>query len=259
MKLAGRVALITGSGSGMGREAALLFSREGATVVVVDRDGAAAQATVDAIAGEGGSAAAEICDVASVEQLRALFRRVGSEHEALHVLYAHAGVPGAAGLDDVTEEEWQLAIDVNMKSAFFCTSFAAPLLRKAGGKGSIIYTSSASGLVGSMYSPLYSMAKGGIVNFTRAVALALAADGVRANVLCPGPIETPMLPLFFGRTASADAEIDEEMRGFIAAAVPMGRPGRTGEVAATALWLASDDSSFVTGVAIPIDGGLTAR
>ena len=110
-----------------------------------------------------------------------------------------------------------------------------------------------------MYSPLYSMAKGGIVNFTRAVALALAGDGVRANVLCPGPIETPMLPLFFGRTASADAEIDEEMRGFIAAAVPMGRPGRTGEVAATALWLASDDSSFVTGVAIPIDGGLTAR
>ena len=199
--------------------------------------------------------------MASVEQLREMFSRVGNgAHEALHVLYAHAGMPGAAGLDALTEEEWQgLVIDVNMKSAFFCTSFAAPLLRKAGGKGSIIYTSSASGLVGSMYSPLYSMAKGGIVNFTRAVALALAKDGVRANALCPGPIETPMLPLFFGRTATAEAEIDDEMRGFIAAAVPMGRPGLTGEVAATALWLASDDSSFVTGVALPIDGGLTAR
>jgi NAD(P)-dependent dehydrogenase (short-subunit alcohol dehydrogenase family) len=258
MKLEGRVALITGAGSGMGREAAQLFAREGAEIVVVDRDGAAAQRTVDGIVADGGAATAEICDVASVPQLRGLFDRVGARHDALHVLYAHAGMPGAAGLD-VSEEEFDVAIDVNMKSAFFCTSFAAPLLRGSGGKGSIIYTSSASGLVGSLYSPLYSMAKGGIVNFTRAIALTFARDGVRANALCPGPIDTPMLPLFFGRTPSAESEIDEEMCGFIAAAVPMGRPGSTSEVAATALWLASDDSSFVTGVALPIDGGLTAR
>jgi len=256
MKLEGRVAVVTAAGSGMGRESALLFASEGAHVVVADLDGDAAGRTAAEIAAAGGSAAAEQCDVSSVAELRALFERVDADHGVLHVLYAHAGIPGAAGLD-ITEEDFQRSVDVNMKSAFFSTSFGAPLLRKAGGKGSIIYTSSASGLVGSMYSPLYSMAKGGIVNFTRSVALALAKDGVRANALCPGPIDTPMLPLFFGRTPGT--AVDDEMRGFIAAAVPLGRPGTTPEIAATALWLACDDSSFVTGVALPVDGGLTAR
>jgi NAD(P)-dependent dehydrogenase (short-subunit alcohol dehydrogenase family) len=258
MKLAKRVALVTAAGSGMGREAALLFAQEGAHVIVVDIRGNAAEQTVADVEAAGGSASAAVCDVSSVTALRELFDRVGREHGVLHVLYAHAGIPGAAGLD-VTEEEFQLSIDLNMKSAFFCTSLGAPLLRGAEGKGSIIYTSSASGLVGSAYSPLYSMAKGGIVNFTRSVALTLAKDGVRANAICPGPIDTPMLPIFFGRTPSSGAAVDDEMRGFIAAAVPMGRPGRASEVAATALWLASDDSSFVTGVALPVDGGLTAR
>jgi NAD(P)-dependent dehydrogenase (short-subunit alcohol dehydrogenase family) len=180
---------------------------------------------------------------------------VEERHGVLHVLYNHAGVPGGAGLE-LDEDDWQLAIDVNMKSAFFCTELGLPLLRKAGGKGSIIYTSSASGLVGSRYSPLYSMAKGGIVNFMRGVALTVAKEGVRANAICPGPIDTPMLPLFYGRTPGT--KVDDEMRGFIANVIPMARAGRPSEVAKVALFLASDDSSYVTGVALPVDGGLTA-
>lgn len=255
-KLEGRVALVTASGSGMGREVALLFAAEGAHVVVADLDADAAERTAGEISSGGGSATARVCDVSSVAELRGLFDAIEGDHGVLHVLHAHAGIPGAAGLD-ISEEDFQRSIDVNMKSAFFCTSFAAPLLRRSGGKGSIIYTSSASGLVGSLYSPLYSMAKGGIVNFTRSVALTFAKDGVRANALCPGPIDTPMLPLFFGRTPGT--VVDDEIRGFIAAAVPLGRPGTTSEIAGAALWLASDDSGFVTGVALPIDGGLTAR
>jgi NAD(P)-dependent dehydrogenase (short-subunit alcohol dehydrogenase family) len=258
VKLADRVALITAAGSGMGRESALLFAREGATVVVVDRDGDAAQRTVDDIAAAGGAASAATCDVSRVDELRALFDRVEQEHGVLHVLFNHAGIPGPAGLD-VSEEDWQLAVDVNQKSAFFCTSFGLPLLRKAGGKGSIIFTASTTGLVGSPYSPLYSMTKGAVVNFTRGVAVALASEGIRANAICPGPIETPMLPLFFGRTPSLEARVDDEIRGFIAAAVPMGRPGQPSEIAAAALFLACDDSSFVTGVPLPVDGGFTAR
>ena len=250
--------MITAAGSGMGRAAALLFAAEGAHVVVVDRDADAAGRTVADIASAGGAASVEVCDVSDVEALRAMFGRVDAAHGVLHALWSHAGIPGAAGFD-ITEEEWYRAIDVNMKSAFFCTSFGVPLLRKAGGKGSLVYTASVSGLVGSPYSPLYSMAKGGIVNFTRATAVALAKDGIRANVICPAAIDTPMLPLFFGRTTSDQSAIDAEMQGFIAATVPLGRAGTTGEIAATVLWLASDDSSFVTGVALPVDGGFTAR
>jgi NAD(P)-dependent dehydrogenase (short-subunit alcohol dehydrogenase family) len=257
--LAGRVALVTAAGSGMGRASALLFGREGASVVVVDLDTEAAERTVQEIVGAGGKAVAETCDVSNVEQLRGVFQRVDQEFGVLHVLYNHAGTPGAAGLEDVDEAAWQQSIDVNMKSAFFGTAFGIPLLRKADGKGSIIYTASVSGIVGSPYSPLYSMAKGGIANYMRGVALALAKDGIRANCICPGPIDTPMLPVFFGRTPDLAARADDEIRGFVAQAVPMGRPGQPDEIASVALFLASDSSSFVTGVALPVDGGYTAR
>jgi len=257
--LSGRVALVTAAGSGMGRASAILFAREGATVVVVDLDRNAADETVSEIERAGGKALAEACDVADVEQLRGVFKGVEREFGVLHVLYNHAGIPGPAGIEDVSEEEWHHAIDVNMKSAWFGTALGIPLLRKADGKGSIIYTASTSGLVGSTMSPLYSMAKGGIVNFTRGVALRLAGDRIRANVICPGPIDTPMLPRFFGRTPEQVAKAKENMTEFMAAAVPMGRAGDPEEIAGAALFLASDSSSYVTGVALPVDGGYTAR
>ncbi len=175
----------------------------------------------------------------------------------LHVLYNHAGIPGPGGMD-VPEDEWEFAVNVNLKSAFYATSFGLPLLQKAEGKGSIIFTSSISGLVGSSLSPHYSMTKGGIVVFMKSIAIRHAKEGIRANAICPGPTDTPMLPLFFGR-APGSANVDEEVRGFIAQAVPMGRPGRPTELASAALFLACDDSSFITGVALPVDGGYIAR
>jgi NAD(P)-dependent dehydrogenase (short-subunit alcohol dehydrogenase family) len=243
----------------MGRASALRFAQEGATVVIVDLSREAAQRTASEIEDAGGTAIAEACDVANLDQLRGVFERVRQEFGVLHVLYNHAGIPGPAGLEDVSEEEWHRAIDVNMKSAWFGTAFGLPLLRQADGKGSLIYTASTSGLVGSTMSPLYSMAKGGIVNFTRGVALALAGDGIRANCICPGPIDTPMLPQFFGRTPEQRAAAQEKMSDFMVQAVPMGRAGNPTEIAEAALFLASDASSYITGVPLPVDGGYTAR
>ncbi|MBM3679230.1 MAG: SDR family oxidoreductase [Actinobacteria bacterium] len=257
MKLENRVALVTAGGSGMGRESCLLFAAEGATVVVVDLDLAAAESTVEAIESTGGTAIALRCDVSSVEQLRGVFDRVAERFGVLHVLYNHAGIPGPGGLD-VPEDEWERAVGVNLKSAFYGTAFGLPLLEKAGGKGSIIYTASISGLVGSSLSPHYSMTKGGVVLLMKSIAVRHAKDGIRANAICPGPTDTPMLPQFFGR-APGSANADDEVRGFVAAAVPMGRPGQPSEIARAALYLACDDSSFVTGVALPVDGGYMAR
>lgn len=257
MKLDNRIALITASGSGMGRESALLFASEGATVVVVDLDLSAAENTLEAIESIGGTAIALQCDVANVEQLRDVFDEVGRRFGVLHVLFNHAGIPGPGGMD-VPEDEWDRVVAVNLKSAFYGTSFGIPLLEQAGGKGSIIFTSSVSGLVGSTQSPHYSMTKGGIVMLMKAVALRYAKDGIRANAICPGATDTPMLAQFFGR-APGSADVDAEIRGFLEAGVPMGRACHASEIARAALYLASDDSSFVTGVALPVDGGYTAR
>lgn len=258
MKLKDRVALVTAGASGMGRATAQQFAAEGAHVVIADlNEEAAVTAAEEITESTEGSAKGVACDVSKVADLKALFDGVGSEHGKLHVLHNHAGIPGAAGID-MSEDEWQLAIDINMKSAFFGTSLATPLLKEADGKGSVIFTGSTTGLVGSPFSPLYSMTKGGVILFMKGYALSVAKEGVRANAICPGPIETPMLPLFFGRTPTEEG-VTETIRGFVAQAVPAGRPGQPSEIATAALFLACDDSSFVTGVALPVDGGYTAR
>lgn len=255
MLLKDRVAVITAGGSGMGRAAARRMAAEGATVVVADIDLDAADGTVAAISADGGSAVSRRVDVADVGQLRDLMAFVDSEFGVLHVLFNHAGMPGPAGLD-ITEEEWTTTIDVNLKSAWYGTALAVPLLERSEGKGSIIYTASVTALIGSPYSPLYSLTKGGVVALMRAVALKLA-PGVRANAICPGPVDTPMLPRFFGREPGA--VVSDEMRGFIEGYVPMKRASQPEEIAETVLYLASDMSSFVTGHAIPVDGGIIAK
>jgi len=258
MKLKDRVAVVTAAASGMGRATAEAFAAEGAHVVIADLNQEAAVAAAREITDStAGSATGVACDVSKVEDLEALFDQIGSEHGKLHILHNHAGIPGAAGID-LSEDEWQFAVDVNMKSAFFATKFATPLLKEADGKGSVIFTGSTTGIVGSPFSPLYSMTKGGVILFMKGYALSVAKEGIRANAICPGPIETPMLPLFFGRTPTEEG-VTETIRGFVAQAVPAGRPGRPAEIATAALFLASDDSSFVTGVALPVDGGYVAR
>ncbi|MBM3679242.1 MAG: SDR family oxidoreductase [Actinobacteria bacterium] len=255
-RLEGRVAVVTAAGSGMGRAGAIRFAAEGAHVWVTDLDGTAAEETVAAIAAAGGSATARQVDVTDVDALRALFAEVDREHGVLHVLWNHAGIPGPAGLAG-TEEEWQLTIDVNAKSAYFGTALAEDLLERAAGKASVLFTSSVSGLVASPSGPAYALAKGGIVLLMKSLAVSLGPKGIRCNAICPAAVETPMLRDFF---RGVPAEQHEEFKqSFVAATVPLGRLFSPEEVASVALFLACDDSSAVTGVALPVDGGYTAK
>lgn len=256
VRLQDRIALVTAGGSGMGRASCLRFAEEGATVVVADIDEGAARSTVGEIESRGGTAVAYRIDVSKRDELEAMAAFVETEFGILHVLYNNAGIPGAGGVD-LSDEEWDLAIDVNLKSAFFGTSVFIPLLEKAAGQASVIYTASTAALVGSAMGPLYCLTKGGVVQLMKALALAYGTKGIRFNAICPGPIDTPMLPRFFSR--ETNEEIERRVPEFVAAAVPMGRPGRPEEIAAAAAFLASDDSSFITGVPLPVDGGYLAR
>jgi NAD(P)-dependent dehydrogenase (short-subunit alcohol dehydrogenase family) len=255
-RLEGRVAVITAAGSGMGRAGAIRFAEEGAHVWVADLNGEAAGGTVAAIESAGGAATARTLDVTDVEALRALFADVEAQHGVLHVLWNHAGIPGPAGLG-ATEAEWAATVDVNAKSAYFATALAADLLRKADGKGSVLFTSSVSGLVASPSGPAYAFAKGGIILLMKSLAVSLGPDGVRCNAICPSAVETPMLADFFRGIPKEQHE--EFKRTFVANTVPLGRVITPEEIANVALFLACDESSPITGVALPVDGGYTAR
>jgi NAD(P)-dependent dehydrogenase (short-subunit alcohol dehydrogenase family) len=256
MRFKDRVAVVTAGGSGMGRASAIRLASEGATVVVADIDSAAARDTVDLITAAEGAAEAFTVDVADLDQLRALFDHVEQRHGALHVLFNNAGIPGAAGVD-ITVAEWEQAIDINLKSAYFATAYALPLLGRADGHGAIVFNASTGGIVGSQGAPLYGLTKGGVVLLMRSLALTLAAAGVRANAVCPGPMDTPMLPRFF--TREVNPEIEAKIPSLIKRLVPMQRPGQPEEVASAVAFLASDDASFITGVALPVDGGYLAQ
>lgn len=254
-RLENRTAVVTAAASGMGRSSAVRFAAEGAHVYVTDLDGDAAGAVVREIEAEGGSGTALAVDVSDLAALKDLIAQVKRECGVLHVLYNHAGIPGPAGLD-IDPDVYLKTVEINERSAFYLTSYGVPLLKNAEGKGSIIFTSSVSGVVGSPFSPLYSMNKGAIVLLMKAVAVRLGPDGIRSNAILPAMIETPMLPTFFGREAGAD--IKDLMSGYLSG-VPLGRPASPDEVGSVAAFLASDDASFVTGVAIPVDGGFLAK
>jgi NAD(P)-dependent dehydrogenase (short-subunit alcohol dehydrogenase family) len=254
-RLDGRVALVTAAGSGMGRAGAERFAREGAHVVVSDIDEAAATEVTKLITEAGGSATVNVCDVGDLDQLKAMVAQVEKEHGVLHVLYNHAGIPGGGGMD-IDLDDYFRTVDVNMRSAFYATTYALPLLRKAERKGSIIFTSSVSGVVGSPFSPLYSMTKGGVVLLMKSLAVQLGPEGIRANAILPAMIDTPMLSQFFGRENGADIE---DLKEKYKSGVPLGRVARAEEVAGAAAFLASDDASWVTGVALPVDGGFLAQ
>jgi NAD(P)-dependent dehydrogenase (short-subunit alcohol dehydrogenase family) len=254
-RLEGRIAVVTAAGSGMGRASAIRFAAEGAHVVVSDKDEAAAKAVADEITAAGDAATSVGCDVGDLDQVKSMIDGVARTHGVIHVLFNHAGIPGAAGLD-IAPADWADTVDVNQRGAFYTTTHALPLLRRAEGKGSIIFTASVSGVVGSPFSPLYSMTKGGIVLFMMSLAIKLGPEGIRSNAILPAMIDTPMLPQFFGREHGADIA---DLRDTYMASVPMARMAHPSEVASVAAFLASDDASWVTGVPLPVDGGFLAR
>jgi NAD(P)-dependent dehydrogenase (short-subunit alcohol dehydrogenase family) len=254
-RLEGRVAAVIGGGSGMGAATSVRLADEGAFVLVVDLDEGAAARVATEIEAAGGRARGCQLDATDTSALRGFFAQVEAEFGMLHVLHNQVGMPGAGGID-VAEDEFQRSMDVNVKSAFYVATLGYEVVKKAEGLGSISMTASTAALIGSPFSPLYSMAKGALTSFTRALALVGGPDGVRVNVICPGPVDTPMLPTFFGRDPGAD--MADLMANFIGL-VPLGRPARPEEIAGVVAFLASDDAGFVTGVTIPIDGGLTAK
>jgi NAD(P)-dependent dehydrogenase (short-subunit alcohol dehydrogenase family) len=252
-RLEGRIAVITASGSGIGREAALRMAREGAHVIVTDIDLFAAESVVKEIESAGGSARARRLDVSQRADVKALFEEVEKDQGILHILFNNAGIPGPAGVD-ITDEEWDRTLNINLRSVFYATEYALPLLRKAAPHASIICTASAAGIKGSAVGILYSATKGAVIQFVKSLAIALGPENIRVNAVAPGSTSTPMLRQFFER-GGATAPSDEVVRDFIKNTVPMGRTAEAGEIADAVVFLASDESSFVHGSTISVDGG----
>ncbi len=250
-RLSGKVALITGAGSGIGRQAALRFAAEGARVAAVDVNAAAGQAVVEEVAASGGRALFVKADVSRGSDCAAMVARAEAEFGALHVLFNNAGISHAADADAVDTEEavWDLTMAVNLKGVFLGCKHGVPALRRAGG-GSIINTASFVALLGAAVPQLaYTASKGGVLALTRELAVVHAREGIRVNALCPGPLRTELLMKYL------DTESKRQRR---LVHIPMGRFGEAGEIADAALYLASDESSFVTGTAFNVDGGITA-
>jgi NAD(P)-dependent dehydrogenase (short-subunit alcohol dehydrogenase family) len=256
MRLDGKLAVITAAASGMGRAGCEVFAREGATVVGIDVNAQALQSVVAGIAQSGGRAHAITADLSKADESRRAIREAIQQLGGIDILWCHAGTPGPSGLEGIDLDAYRFALDLNLTCTLVMTGETTPHMRKRGG-GSIIYTSSVGGLVGSPTSPIYSAAKFGVVGMAKSAAQELARDNIRVNAICPGAIETPMHLEFMAR--GAGSEVAAANKSKVLASIPMGRVGRPEEVAHAALWLASDEATYVTGVALPVDGGYTCR
>ena len=245
--LDGKVALVTGGGSGLGRASAIAFANEGASVVVADIDEAGGAATVEAVEAAGTEAVFLRTDVTQESQVEALVAGAVARFGRLDCALNNAGTTGPGAFTaDYSVEDWNRTITLNLTSVFLCLRREIPVML-AGGGGTIVNMASGAGLMGFAGLPAYVASKHGVVGLTRAAALEYGAQGVRINAVCPGSTRTPMLEGFMG----GDPKIEKMMTR----SVPLGRLGRPEEIADAVVWLCSDASSFVVGHALAVDGG----
>src|SRR3954463_6747834 len=247
--LAGKVAFVTGAANGIGRAAALAFAREGANVVVADISEQGNLETARMVEGLGGRALAVRCDVTRAEDVKTALDEAVKAFGRLDFAFNNAGVEQpVTATADLTEEEWDRVVAINLRSVFLCMKYEVPLMLKHGG-GAIVNTSSGAGVKGFAGQAAYAAAKHGVVGLTRSAALDYAPQNIRINAVCPGIINTPMMDRFTGGTA--------EGRERVIAQEPVGRMGQPEEIAHAVLWLCSDPAAFIIGHAVVIDGGQT--
>ena len=250
-RFSGKSIIVTGAASGIGRATAQAFAAEGGRVLVADRDGAGAEKVAQGICADGGEAVAMAVDVADFARCEAMVARAVEAFGGLDVAFNNAGIPGpmTAKVHEVSLEEWRQNQAVNLDGVFHCIKAEVPAMLARGG-GAIVNTASAAGIVGGHNIAAYVAAKHGVMGLTKAAALDLAPAGIRVNAICPGAIRTAMLDVAFGIP---------ETRAKLESSSPLGRVAEASETAAAVLFLASDAASFILGIGLPVDGGMTAQ